>query len=105
MNNKTEYIICSAIHYENGVKSTVLNVESGTIICGRRHGDCYAILSGILGNIDPDDLPSRDKQGFLTSHNRFVDRKEAYLIAKECGQLLHNLHDQSNPILVSEDLY
>lgn len=47
----------------------------------------------------------RDMQGFLTSHNRYVGRREAYDIAKNAGQLLHDLHDLSNPQLVSEDIY
>jgi len=71
-----EFILCSAVHFKNGAKSTVYNIESGVVICGRRHGDCYAILNGILGDVDVSKLPDRDCQGFLTSLNRYVDRKE-----------------------------
>ncbi len=98
---KPEFILCAAIHLKDGKN----NIESGVIICGRRHGDCYGILRALLGDVDPDTLPAREDQGFLTSTNRYVDRKEGYLIAKANKQLLHDLHDESNPILISEDLY
>ncbi|WP_428663467.1 hypothetical protein [Runella sp.] len=102
-----EYILCAAIHYEDGKQypHQPENISSGLIICGRRHDNCYMTLSALLGNNDGKLNVGRDKQGFITNLNRYVDRKEGYQIAKKAGQLLHNLHDQSNPILISEDLY
>jgi hypothetical protein len=46
-------------------------------------------------------------QGFLTSENRFVDRKEAYTIAFNADQIIGpNRGDPENSIgLTSEDLY
>lgn len=103
---KPEYILCSAIHFKNGAKSTVLNIESGVIICGRRHGDCYDILRGLVSDIKESDLPNRDCQGFLTSKNRFVGRAEAFKIAKSNNQITHNMLDDNElAILTSEDLY
>jgi len=90
-----EIILCSAINYNN------------TIICGHRHGDCYIVLRNLL-NIQEDDEPGRDQQGFLTSFNRFVDRKEAWKIAKENNQIQFGLKASENgddSILVSENLY
>ena len=43
-----------------------------------------------------------DDQGFLTSRGRFVSRKEAEEIARECGQVVGDL---IGGILTSEDLY
>ena len=104
-----EFIMCSAIHYKNGAESTITNIESGVVICGKRHGDCYAILKGILPvDVNISELPDRDDQGFLTSHNRYVDRKEAWKIAKENGQILHGYvcSDQGEDSkLISENLY
>lgn len=36
-------------------------------------------------------LPDRDHQGFLTSLNRYVGRKEAWIIAKENNQIVYGL--------------
>jgi len=98
---KPEHILCSAIDYHF------------TIVCGRRHSDCYDIIKNLYRMYtgkptDPDDLPDRDKQGFLTSRNRFVSRKEAFVIAKTNNQFCHNIHDSDDEeenILISEDLY
>lgn len=92
-----EFILCAAINYH------------GTIICGRRHGDCYKVLKNLLSkDFDPDDLPNREDQGFLTSFNRYVDRKEAWKIAKENNQIKFGGDASENgeeSILISENLY
>lgn len=94
-----EFILCAAIKYKN------------TVICGRRHDDCYTILKKLLTPyIHPDDiiLPGREDQGFITSTNRYVDRKEAFKIAKENNQIRYGLlasDNDSDSILISENLY
>ena len=102
-----ERILCSAVHYDNGAKSTVLNIGSGVVICGRRHGDCIEILKGILKGIAPVDeskIPDPHERGFLTSKNRYVSRKEAFKIAKENNQIIHNMFDKDDDVaLNSED--
>jgi hypothetical protein len=107
MKKMKEYVICSAIYYSDGKKyeHQPLNIETGFVVLGLRHCNCYVLLSILLGKLYNKTYVGRDGQGFLTNTNRFVDRKEAYLIAKEANQLLHNLHDESNLILCSEDLY
>ena len=55
-----------------------------------------AIKMGYLNYI------SQDEQGFLTSKGRFVDRKEAKIIAKNANQLLR---DSIFENLISEDIY
>ena len=94
---QNEKILCSALDY------------NGIIICGHRHSDCYNILNGILSkhNVE-DELPERTSQGFLTSFNRFVDRREAWIIAEknnqiEFGKSVSDLEKKS--ILISENLY
>lgn len=90
---RKEFILCAAIDY------------NGIIVSGRRHTDCYNILNQ-LTNIEDNLLPDRDKQGFLTSTGRFVDRKIAFIIAKENGQIFHKMYDNdSSGSLTSEDLY
>ncbi len=109
MKNK-EFILCAAIDY------------NGTIICGYRHGDCYDILTSLIGKIDTEKLPDRNHQGFLTSLNRYVGREEAWIIAKENNQIKFGLnasdhdvkinfgddsfcHNEPKSMLISENLY
>lgn len=91
-----EIILCSAINH------------NGTIVCGYRHGDCYDILRSLVPNITEDEEPDRSMQGFLTSENRFVDRKEAWKIAKANNQIKYGLKvsdfgEESE--LISENLF
>lgn len=91
-----EWILCASINYK------------GIIINGHRHSDCYEILKKLCPDIPNEDLPQRERQGFLTSENRFVSRKKAYIIAKENNQIQYGKDasengDQSQ--LISENLY
>jgi len=93
---QNEFILCSAINH------------NATIVCGYRHKDCYETIRQLVPNITEDDLPDRYLQGFLTSLNRFVDRKEAWVIAKNNNQIKYGLKvsdigDDSE--LISENLY
>jgi hypothetical protein len=92
-----EYILCAAIDY------------NGIIIAGKRHSDCYATLKLLSTEFNKKiELPPREKQGFLTSQNRFVDRKEAWKIAKENNQIKYGYdasEDGEDSILISENLY
>ncbi len=93
--DEKEFILCAAIDYE------------GVIICGHRHGDCYATLK-MLKSVPADKLPSREYQGFITSLNRFVDRKEAWNIALVNNQIKYGFTASDNgeeSILISENLY
>lgn len=97
-----ERIICAAIHHDDGKerKGQPTNIASGVVFSGWRHYNCMELFREFF-----DVKVTREMQGFLTSTNRYVGRREAYFIAKEAGQLLHDKHDMSNPQLVSEDLY
>ena len=102
-----EYIICSAIYYNDGIVHThkPVNIDTGLVVAGRRHHDCYYILSVLLGDSYNKDCLSRDCQGFLTNTNRFVGRKEAFSIARSASQLRLKYEWDENTILTSEDLY
>jgi hypothetical protein len=109
-----EKIICSAIYISDGKQHTdqPTNIETGFVISGRRHNNCYAVLKSLLGKegmerILNDVKQTRDDQGFITSMNRYVNRKEAMVIAKRENQLLvPKLHqDNEDSILTSEDLF
>lgn len=91
-----EYILCSAIWFKSEKSkissigddifglTSCYNIHYGVVICGWRHANCintYCFLTGKKTST----LTS--VQGFVTSRNRFVTRKEAFHIAKECGQI------------------
>jgi hypothetical protein len=90
MSEEKEYILCAAIDYD------------GVIVSGHRHGDCYEVLEALIGKIEVSKLPDRNKQGFLTSQNRYVGREEAWVIAKENNQIRFGLNasDHDNDILL-----
>ncbi len=110
--DKPEYIICSAVKYLDD------------IICHRRHHQAFEVLFKIHDreSIDYDKCIC----GFLTSHDNFLDRKEAYILAKKNKQIINErdmsdeeleefnsmFTDDSKPLtkeqcnqLMSEDLY
>lgn len=79
------------------------------VICGWRHHQCIELARSVgMGR------PSSFEQGFLTSHNRYVDRREAARIAVAAGQVTELRVPLSHwqvcpgdlvPELFSEDLY
>jgi len=103
-----ERIICAAIHYRLGDKlvHTCSNIKSGLIVFGLRHGNCFSILNKIYPDREYITNNKDGKvtvQGFLTSENRFVTRREAAKIAFAAGQIPENI--AKIEFLFSEDLY
>jgi len=103
-----EYIACSAVWFkELEFKKDVpneqvnpVNIESGITFCGHRHLQCIRTMNAITGLRQAEAGAWED--GFITSKNRFVDRKEGAAIALGCGQIKKlNYGNQ----LYSEDLY
>lgn len=101
-----ERILCAAIWFQDGTKAIhkPRNIEEGTVICGFRHGDCFSTYAAATGLTLRKDRIAIDiineEQGFLTSYNRFVDRKEGAKIFIACGGQPDNMN-----MLYSEDLY
>lgn len=123
---RAEYILCAAIHYRDGKIYTEQpkNIHDGIVISGHRHNHCIMTLKQLIGDKFEAELLEKNHFGFLTSHCRYVNRAEAFVIAKEQDQIWHNLFDRktrdaeiminfSDPvpfnssidILTSEDLY
>jgi hypothetical protein len=107
-----EYIICAANHYDdyNIHDHQPVNIDSGFVICGRRHHNCiktFTMIQCFPYNVLGHTIKTTEVQGFLTNTNRFVDRKEAYKIAFEANQIIGpNKGREHNEIgLTSEDLY
>jgi len=105
--DKPEYILCAAIWYEDlplkkEFDSNVrpVNCDKGLVFCGFRHPHCMYSMSSVTGLRSVESEVGKYTQGFLTSKNRFVDRKEAALIAFDRGQV-KGVFDK----LLSEYLY
>jgi hypothetical protein len=101
-----ERIICAAIHYQDDKphERQASNIKTGLVIAGLRHGNCFITLEELV----PDPDSSKLKAGFITSEDRFVDRKEAYKIAFNAEQII-NQYTRVEPNeytrLHSEDIY
>lgn len=89
-----EIIICAAIKIES----------TGKIFYGHRHNHCFKAISDELSwKMNRQQISELKMiQGFITSKNRFVDRKEALNIALMRNQII--TPSWSNE-LFSENLY
>lgn len=96
-----ERVLCAAVWVDDGHKHVHQPTETGVVFPGWRHAQC--IETAMLAYPDEDRITS-DKQGFLTSHGRFVGRAEAFRIASTAGQL-EGRHVHNHGRLCSEDLY
>jgi len=97
-----EYILCAAIWFDDGIyhKHQPTPIETGYVICGYRHDNCYLTWS-LMNNVSVRESSyPHNKQGFLTSFDRFVDREEGAVIAFLADQI----HKETE-CLISEDLY
>lgn len=101
MLDKKEWILCAAIYYPDDKAESIVhrprNTPKGLVVCGHRHCTCINMYfdmtlkrTAIVAHVE----------GFLTSKNRFVDRKEAAKIAFDAGQV-PELYEG----LLSEHLY
>jgi len=80
-----------------------INCDKGLVVLGHRHGQCMwtmGSLTGLRSVTNGSDSVGEYKQGFLTSKNRFVDRKEGGEIAFREGQT-----EELKKTLFSEDLW
>lgn len=79
--------------------------EYPQIVCGKRHCDCFEWM--FKHQVEYDKITH--VQGFLTDENQFVDRYEAFNIAKAANQLLpeaiEEYADKAVVQLFSEDLW
>lgn len=95
-----EYIICSAIWFDDGTvyQHQPKNVKTGFVICGQRHHNCFMTMGILTSNKER--LKYEKIQGFLTNYNNFVDRKEGGEIAYRTGQIL-----KPTDMLFSQDIF
>jgi hypothetical protein len=103
MRNDIEKVLCAAIHLDDGMVYThqPTNIKTGFVVAGLRHHNCGYTVYALTGDLKKR-LQYRQKQGFLTTSNRFLNRNEAYILAYSVGQIA-NLYRRKE--LASEDLY
>ena len=110
MDNTSEKIICSAVWYKEFplVRDDMpigftrpQNCDVGIVFCGLRHHNCLYQMVAITGKRQCE--MGEEVQGFLTSKNRFVDRKEGWIIAEREKQIIRQ--SGGHGTLYSEDLY
>lgn len=89
--NDPEICICAAIKVGE------------MVIRGHRHDSCYH-TAGLIPSLTRDQI-IRGEQGFVTSRNRFVGRKEARQLQTAAGIPSVATGDFRGDILFSEDLY
>jgi hypothetical protein len=85
-----ERIMCAAVWFDDNTHhdNQPINIKHGYVLCGFNHSNVFKQL-GILTDEWRDILGKNKTLGFLTTHNKFVDRKEAYLIAKRENQIMY----------------
>lgn len=88
----SEKIICAATWYKDFPKQihSPKNIDRGVVIGGKNHAQIYTALNALTGKREctyGEDCCGEFEQGFLTTENRFVGRKEAWLIANENNQI------------------
>ena len=96
-----EKVLCAAIWIDDGGNyyHQPINIPSGFVISGWRHGQILTTMNacGITSS-----TARKSIQGFITTKNRFLDRKEARDFVLSTGQLESTEWEDE---LYSEDLY
>lgn len=99
---KEEYDkLCNETIKAAAIRYRVIGSDEFKVVTGPHHASCIEWFS-CVGLYSSKRDSKVEEQGFITSNeNRFVDRHEAYIIAKQAGQLLRERDDM---ILFSQDL-
>lgn len=85
--------------YDKMIDCAAIKTPDGRVWTGKRHGHCIKTIIQATGIRS---VPGSYPQGFVTLSGRFVDRKEAAMIAVHSGQVKHLTLPCE---LFSEDLY
>ena len=112
---RKEFILCAAIWINDQKIHTQQpdNIDIGFVICGRRHHNCYQIIKDFgstvndyFKSLNMTDEDYKKHQGFITSLDRYVTRKEGWVIAKNNNQIQFGLESgEEDSFLISEHLY
>lgn len=76
-----EKIKCAALQFYDESSNNPI------IVCDMNHANCFMLASEKYGPTFRNRNKERDTQGFMTTTDRFVNRYEAFAIAKAAKQL------------------
>ena len=85
-------LVSSAINFK------LKNSNYYHILCGRRHNEIFKLMSDLHIEYDKETV----EQGFMTSDDKFVDRRIAVYVARAASQVSQ---DFSANMLFSEDIW
>lgn len=93
-----EKVLCAAVWYQKDELTTNClphNIGYGIVLSGFAHQQVINAMAevGVKHGVS----------GFLTSHNRFIDREDAMIMARANGQIVRDIPADSAS-LFSEDL-
>lgn len=94
-NNQHNKIVCSAIKFHINKDG----VDNDVVLCGARHHQIFMQLVAL--GFNPKEGYKEIEQGFVNTKGEFLNRKDAYKVALEAGQI--KVKDSEE--LMSEDLY
>ncbi len=105
-----EYVLCAAIWVNDGnvYENQPKNIDKGFVVSGRRHHNCFATIFILTGGVKYHGKHGKNMtQGFLSSHDRFLNREEAMELALLTKQVLPSDFKEGMDAksLISERLY
>jgi len=103
--NQPEKVLCAATHYLDFPKPAqgCSNIEKGIVLCGKSHSDIIQ-QHVVLCNKTQHEM-GLFEQGFVTTENRFIGRKEAFIMAAFNSQITEEGLRRGGDNLYSEFLY
>jgi len=103
--NQPEKVLSAATWYVDFPKPAhgVSNLNTGVVLCGKSHADIIQQHVVLLGKSDYQ--MGMYKQGFITTENRFIGRKEAHIMATLNSQITEEGLKRGGDSLYSEYLY
>ncbi|MBS3648889.1 hypothetical protein KEU06_09745 [Pseudaminobacter sp. 19-2017] len=94
--NEEECIVAAAVRLER-------DNCTYSLLPPARHGEVIRLVNSLYQKGNPEFVILPEEQGFVTSHGRFVGRREARAIASLAGQT--SSRDYNMTDLFSEDLW
>ena len=85
------------------VCAAIVNKEDYHVILGARHFDGWMRDSIIKGGYE--NKRSHWDQGFIDNENLYLDRKKAFIVARDADQIVKKTGGEDSDELFSEDLY
>lgn len=102
----SEYLLCAAIHFDNGIEYSEQprGIKTGFVVTGRRHNNCFKTAFILHGEENVQNLVRNGEwkisEGFVSNKDNYYDRRASAVIAYNSKQV-----DELHEMLISEHLY